>query len=998
MVADPFKTQRDVGNAVAAELRATGFDNVEEIGRGGFGIVYRCTESALDRTVAVKVLTGELDKDRQRFLREQRAMGRLGGHPNIVTVLQVGQTKSGYHYLVMDYHQGGSLDAQIRRHGPLPLHEVLRLGVKIAGALQTAHRLGVMHRDVKPGNILFTDYGEPALTDFGIAHIPGGFETAGGTITGSPAFIAPEVLSGEPPTAASDVYGLGATLFSALTGHAAFERHSGEQVVAQFLRIATESVPDPCDSGIPEDISVAVERAMSHDPRDRPSVLAFGEELQEIQRNHGFVVDQMALRAESQTERPPQQPAASAGSRRGNLPFELTSFVGRSADLGNLQRLLSQYRLVTLTGVGGVGKTRLALRAATDAQKHFGDGVWLVELGELRDPSSLVDVVAAALGLRDHSARQLRDVVIDYLSTRELLLVLDNCEQVIDTVAKLVETLLRACEKLRILVTSREPLNIAGESVLWLAPLACPDVDSEPTLRGLKDYDAVALFAERAAAAVPGFELTEENKNPVARICSRLDGLPLAIELATARLKAMSVEQILERLHSRYTLLNRGSRGAPARQQNLSWSIGWSYELCTPAEQQLWGRLSVFAGSFELEAAEYICGDDLGPDELVDLLSSLVDKSILIRTESSGVIRFKLLGTLRAFGRDKIGQTAEFHELRCRHRDWYQRLAADAEAEWFSPRQLQWFRRLERELPNLREALAFSLSEGDGNALTTAAALLPFWTTRGLLSEGRRLLDRALQDAPSAPGKDRAKALYAATMLAGLLGDLSTATSRMAEAHALVQQLTDPAARAFVSVVDGLITLVTGDLERAITTLAAAIRENSNLNAQAVAFIALGWAHELRGDVAEALSWYEKALALSETHGDSVYRTNALWSIGVAKWRMGERDNAAQRLKQGLRLALDTNDPRVAAACLEALAWIAIEEDNPRFAVILMGAADTLFRAVGSTMLKFPDLIDHHGQSEKRAREALGQEEFDAARRHGNSLDFRQAVDYALEE
>ncbi|RZK69869.1 MAG: serine/threonine protein kinase, partial [Rhodococcus sp. (in: high G+C Gram-positive bacteria)] len=230
---DPFATQRDVSGSVTAELAAAGFEDAQEIGRGGFGVVYRCTQAALDRTVAVKVLTADLDEEnRARFLREQRAAGRLTGHPNIVNVLHAGVTENGRPFIVMPYHAQGSLDARIRRHGPLPLDEALRLGVKMAGALETAHRLGILHRDVKPGNILITDYGEPALTDFGIAHIAGGFETTAGVVTGSPAFTAPEVVAGEPPSPAADVYGLGATLFAAITGHAAFERRSGEQLMA----------------------------------------------------------------------------------------------------------------------------------------------------------------------------------------------------------------------------------------------------------------------------------------------------------------------------------------------------------------------------------------------------------------------------------------------------------------------------------------------------------------------------------------------------------------------------------------------------------------------------------------------------------------------------------------------------------------------------------------------------------------------------------------------
>jgi predicted ATPase len=994
MVNDPSKTQRDAGYAVAAELRAFGLADAEEIGRGGFGIVYRCTETALDRVVAVKVLTGEMDDDRQRFIREQRAMGRLSDHPHIVAVLSVGETESGYPYLVMEYHKRGSLDNRIRRHGALPLQEVLQLGIKMAGALQTAHLIGVLHRDVKPGNILLTDYGEPALTDFGIAHIPGGFTTASGTFTGSPAFTAPEVLGGEVPTTASDVYSLGATLFCALTGHAAFERRSGEQVVTQFLRIATEAAPDLRESGVPEDVSAAVASAMSRHPRDRPFVVELAEELQQIQRNHGFPVDQMALRATSST----QPPAESVGGERasGNLPLELTSFVGRSTDLLRLKEMLTRSRLATLTGIGGVGKTRLALRAAAEVRTEFRDGAWLVALDELRDPSLLIDVVAAALGLRDKPGRPLTDVVIEFLSASELLLVLDNCEQVIDAVATFVESVLGVCADVRILATSREPLGVAGESVLPLLPLACPDVESEPTLHGLSEYDAVALFAERAAGAVPGFELNEENKDIVARICSRLDGLPLGIELATARLKAMTPRQILDRLSTRYTLLSGGRRHAPARQRTLSWSIAWSYDLCTTAEQQLWERLSVFAGSFGLDAAEEICGTGLDADELVDLLSSLVDKSILVRIDAGGVVRFRLLQALRAFGRDKIEQTGEYHELRQRHHDWYHNLVVGAEAEWFGPRQLWWFHRVEAELPNLREALDFSLSQGGVTALRTAAALVPFWTTRGLFSEGRRLLDRALLEAPPDHTTTRAKALYAATILAAVLGDMPAARARVTEARALAEELTDPSARAYVLIADGFTALLDGDLERSLIALEPAVQATSDLDALSVGLMNLGWAHELSGRPEQALPWYEKALALSVSHGESVYRTNALWSIGVAKWQLNEREGAADRLREGLQLARVTDDARVAAVCLEALAWIAMEDGDARYAVVLMGAAESMFRAVGTAMLRLPDLTDHHRSCEDLARKALGETEYDAARREGGSLTFGAAVDFAL--
>ena len=294
---DPLPTQRDVHAGIPAELVAAGFEDPEEIGRGGFGIVYRCVQRALDRTVAVKVLTADLEPDNlERFFREQVVMGKLSGHPHIVSMFQVGATATGRPYLVMQYHSHGSLGAKIQGSGPLGWRDALHVGVKVAGALETAHRRAILHRDVKPANILLTEYGEPQLTDFGIARISGGFETTNGTITGSPAYTAPEVLQGHPSEATSDVYSLASTLFSAGTGHAVYERRKGEQVVAQFLRITESPMPDLRASGLPADICEVIEQAMSRDPRDRPTTAAeFGELLRAIQRRHGLTVDDIPV-------------------------------------------------------------------------------------------------------------------------------------------------------------------------------------------------------------------------------------------------------------------------------------------------------------------------------------------------------------------------------------------------------------------------------------------------------------------------------------------------------------------------------------------------------------------------------------------------------------------------------------------------------------------------------------------------------------------------------
>ncbi|AHK35077.1 Serine/threonine-protein kinase pknK [Rhodococcus opacus PD630] len=1006
---DPFETHRDVTPSVASELAAAGFDDAREIGRGGFGVVYRCTQPALDRTVAVKVLTNDLaEENRERFFREQRAMGRLTGHPNIVNVLQVGVTDSGQPFIVMPYHRQGSLDERIRRHGPLGVDDVLQLGVKLAGALEAAHGEDIVHRDIKPANILLTDYGEPALTDFGIAHISGGFETAAGIVTGSPAFTAPEVLGGAAPSPASDIYGLGATLFCAVTGHAAFERRSGEQLVAQFIRITKEPAPDLRDHGIADDVATVIEQAMSGRPEDRqPSALALGENLREIRRRRGISADDMALhvRPAPETEPAPQERIHPNPFRheRGNLPLELSSFVGRRHELAEAKNLLSSSRLLTLAGIGGVGKTRLALRLAASIRREFADGTWFVELDEVDTPSRLIDVVAATLGVRDQTDRSLREILLDFLSSRKLLLTLDNCEQVVDAVADLATVLLQQNPNLRILATSREPLAIAGEATLRVPPLTVPDADREPSLQGLPRYDAVSLFTERATTAVSTFALTDANKSAVARICHRLDGLPLPIELAAARLRAMSPEQILQRLSDRYALLTRGSRGAPSRQQTLRLCVDWSYDLCTPLEQRTWERLSVFTGSFELDAAEHVCGENMSPEALLDSVASLVDKSILIREEHGVTVRFRLLETLRAYGREKAQQNDDYHDLRRRHRDWYRQLARTAEDEFIGPRQLQWMERLSSEQPNLRDAMDFCLAESDADAgLQIATPLLQLWGSRGQLSEARRWLDQFLSLWKERPTITYIRALYADCLMSEQQQDHQRGAALVERARILADQMTDPIAHAIVDHADGIVGLFTGDLTRAASRLERAqpvLRQAENdLALRIESLTLLGLSYQLADtEPHRAVECYEEVLAITEAHGESVYRSYALWAMAVAQWRLGDQRRATDLLEEGVRLARLVDDPVGCANCVEVLAWIAGTSD-PRRAGTLMGAAEALGRVAGSPSVFVPDLLVYHDECERSARRMLTEHAFEEARQHGRAMDLTSAASYALEE
>jgi serine/threonine-protein kinase PknK len=1009
MVKDLFVTQRDAGDDLVAELEAAGFADAHEVGRGGCGVVYRCSQVQFQRVVAVKLLTEEFADSRARFVREQQAMGRLTGHPNIVAVFEVGQTQSGHPFLVMPYYQCGCIHTRIRRLGLLPEDEVLGLGVKMAGALQSAHELGILHRDVKPANILVTDYGQPALGDFGIARMNDGFHTAAGTFAGSPAFTAPEVLGGDSPSTASDVYSLGATLFAALTGHAAFERRHGEHVMAQFLRIASEPVPDLRERGANDDIADLISAAMAREPGARPSTLELGAALQGLQSRRGWPVDEMAVHdtpppapTSPTTTSPtsPTSPASPSVSRAGaRLPAPLDSFVGRATEMAEVGALLAESRLVTLTGIGGVGKTTLAIHAARAAVTEFGDGVWFVELADLLDGTLVTDVVAGALGVRDHPGSALIEVLIDFLAERHALVVLDNCEQIINDAAKLAETLLRACPRLHLLATSREVLDIAGEAVLPLPALAAPGAADDPTLRTLAGYAAVALFVDRARAAAPGFALTEHNSVAVARICSCLDGLPLAIEMAAARMRVMSAEQIADGLSDRYGLLSRGRRGAPTRQQTLAACIDWSYDLCTQAEQHLWSRLSVFAGSFDMPAARDICGSQtrtaLHNLECTYLLSSLVDKSILIRTEHHGTVRFRLLETVREYGRARLTHTEDYTSLRRRHAAWYQQLATDADAHWFSPQQLQLVQRLTVEMPNIREALHFSLTDSPATAVDMTAALRPFWVFHTMLNEGCQWAGRALATIPAEPSPQRVRALFTAAHLLHTHGDMATAAGWFGEARELLEVIDDPVTRGRIDYLDGYTATFTGDFDRGRDSFQRAMAATDDFEVQAQSRSLGGILELISGDADSALAWAEKGLVLAEARRDWVIRAVALMSAGAACWRTGQLQRAEQLLDRGLRLALEGNATYALPNQLEVLAWVKESSGQPWPAAVLMAAAAELSRTTGAPLVA-AFVGGFHTECETRTREQLGTAEFQTASNDGAALTAAQAVAFAL--
>lgn len=989
IVVDVDPTLRKAVVDVAAELAGLGFADAVEIGRGGFGVVYRCRQVGLGRLVAIKMLTAFSDDDRARFAREQHAAARLTGHPHIVAVLQVGQTPSGCPFLVMPLCVHGCWAERICEAGGLGVDEVVQVGAKIAGALAAAHRAGVVHRDVKPANILLTEYGEPALADFGIAHVRGGFQTIAGFYSGTPAFTAPEVMAGADPGPSADVYGLGATLFVALTGHAAFERRCGEDVVAQFVRFTSGPVPDLSDHAIPAELAAIISAAMAHDPAARPSAGELGEQLRQLQLHQHPGLGPAA--------RPATSPTTALGPTRGNLPLLPGEVVGRGAEGAQLRNLFADSRLVTVTGVGGVGKTTLAIHAASELRAEFPDGVWLVELAELQDGTLLNERVAAELGVRDQPVRPLSDVLMGVLSEQHALLVLDNCEHLIDDVAKFVEMALHRCLRLHVLATSREVLDITGETVLPLSPLAVPDPDTAPGLDGLAGYPGVALFVQRARAAAPDFTLDNRNCCAVARICARLEGLPLAIELAAARIRAMSAEQIAEGLIDRYTLLSRGHRGAPSRHKTLAGCIDWSYQLCTRSEKQLWAAVAVFTGSFDLPAARYLCGEDLGPDGLLlDLLSSLVDKSILIATQQGDRVRFRLLETLRDYAKTHVAQ-AEQDRLRAREAHWCHQLVTQASTEWYSHAQLFWSTRLMQDIANIRDALQFALGDDPTMALEMAVAMRPVWMFRGMLGEARHWLERVLKATSTQLSLPRIHALGGFATIAFLQGDLSAACSAIAEARHHLEETPDAELGAGIDCIDGYLAVQGGEIDRAAQCFQQALAVATGYEVRTASMYYLGWAFEVSGDLDEAMSCFEAALELTKSQGDSIYQSRVLTSVGMGHWLLGEPQKAEPALTEGLRLAQLVGDPLNGAQSLETLAWIASSRHDWRHAAVMMGAADALSRAIGSPLLYIPDLIACHNVCDNQAREELGAEGFEAAWADGAALNFDEAVVLALD-
>lgn len=681
---------------------------------------------------------------------------------------------------------------------------------------------------------------------------------------------------------------------------------------------------------------------------------------------------------------------------RGNLPADTTSFVGRKHDVAEVKHLLARARLVTLTGVGGVGKTRLAVQTAAGLARAFPDGVWLVELDGLRDPALVAHTVLEALGVPDETGRSAAAVLADHLRDRRLLIILDNCEHLLDACASLAHDLLRAAAGLRLLATSRERLALAGEHLWPVSPLPLPEAGRPLPAGAWLRYPAMTLFAERAAAVDPGFAVTEENQEGVAAVCRLLAGIPLAIELAAGRLRVLSLAELETGLADCFRLPGKVKRGGEPRHQTLRAAIDWSYALCSEAEQTLWARASVFAGSFDLAAAERVCAD-CADDDVHNLLAALVEKSVLVREAG----RFRLPEPLRQFGRDKLAESGETAPALRRMRDHFVDLAVRSERAWFGPEQAEIFRRTRLEHANLRAVLDHSLTEPGELAagLRLASTLWFYWAGCGVFGEGRHWLDRALALARE-PGEERAKALWVNGYVATLQGDHDGAITMLEECRSYARRAGDDVALAYATHRLGCNLLVGDDVGDAKTLFEEArtrYRKLGELNSNVMlADIELAVASVFLGDLDRAGELCEEACATGDAHGEQWANAYATYVQALVALGRGDFDRAAERGRHCLRVKREFDDLLGIALAIEVLAWNEAAREQWESAATMLGSAQPIWQAVGFPMFGSRHFGAPHGECETRTREAMGNGRFEAAHRRGREFGLPEAIAYAL--
>jgi predicted ATPase len=1009
------------------------------VGRGGMGVVYRATQLALDRPVALKVIAPELVGDesaRQRFVREARAAASFD-HPNVVPVYDTGE-EGEVAFIAMRYVPAADLRSLLRANGGLDAPRAAGIVAQVAGALDAAHAAGLVHRDVKPGNVLVDPENHVYLTDFGLAKhtLSTSGLTRSGHFVGTLDFVAPEQIRGEPVGAAADVYALGAVLYTALTGEVPFPRDSDEAKLYAHITAPAPKVSARLPDA-PRGLDAVIERAMAKDPDERYTsagelgraavAAAAGRRVTEPARR---VVVADRERTDASTVSSPAAGVAAAPARR-RVPVPPNRTIGRGDDVPALAERLRAggVRLLTLTGPGGVGKTRLALETARAIQAEFRDGAQFVSLAAVRRPEEVAPAVVKALAIVVMSGESQPDALERFLAAKELLVVVDNFEHVLDA-APLIGGLLEACPELKVLATSRAPLRLQAEECFPVAPLGLPGpgtADNAPTLVAA---DAVALFAERARARDPAFEIGEDNAVAVADICRRVDGLPLAIELAAGRCGLLSAVEIANRLGDGLVDAATGARDAPARQRTLRATIEWSHELLSDAEAHAFARFAVFAGGATIEAVETITG------ATVETLEGLLAKSLLIRRQHAHApSRLDMLETIRAYAAERFAG-AEHETVRERHWRYYLAIAhrhGDERAIRGRSRN-EHLARLDADIENLHAALGWAIGERAAEpALSLAVALGYYWATRNRQADAAVWLDRAL----GLPGADAHPALQVQALCFKVwtlrwLGRTADQPATLAEAETIARRLADPrilsqalqthanceamAGHPAIAdpIADEAISWATtaGDkwevanawnskamaaatapeLRRRVDRAAALLDEVGNVHLLSDVFISAAYTALFVGSDDDAKEFIDRAVPLARERDDPFIWMITRGNVGLAALLTGDTKAAEDAFLEELTLCRELVARPIASEGLIGLGAVAAVRGDTHRAGRLVGAASA--NRHGSQQ----DVIEARLEAAffDEARQHCGRKAWDAAVREGAALSFEEAIAYAL--